>query len=320
MKLTQTLCLIPLASVNVAAIAGSGNPIGKPTARFNNYKARDNQYCLAQDISSMNLSGCFCTPKMNTCKTKNCDACGALAPKIMSSCTEGCKDDDRTCWGCSLYYTAICECVRDGKKCTSSDSMNPGGDPVWVFLGAKNPKKKADRLVTTPKPMAGIFEMVATKNQDFSNKGWLYAQTQYDFDGEALALNSYRARTQEQVHIHVCPINKDMKKLLSNERVPDGGKLVQLEQDKTMFCFVRTQGRPAATFAQSLREFFDSKRYLESPEADVCPRFVGAGIMRDDRGNTWACATTNRQGPLPKFCETKFIKTLYEEHPEIAVV
>ncbi|KAM5356661.1 hypothetical protein ACJ41O_003307 [Fusarium nematophilum] len=249
--------------------------------------------CNADEISTMNVRSCRCKLFTDNCPAKDFDACGHTATKTVNKCCKGCGDDNSDCKGCGLWFTSLCRCLKRGNGgCPSSGNIAKDGQPVWVHLQEDDD----DDLIIPTKIIPGILEMAEQKNWELGNDGWQYAQQVYDPKTEALALNSWRARTHEQIHIHVCDVNMTTRAILDKEEHPKGGRLTQLKGDPEMWCIVREQKGTVNTFASTISEF------LKTKHQGVCDKLVGAGIMRDTLENTWACATTSSSGPLGKFC------------------
>lgn len=256
--------------------------------------APPDNWCTAKDITSMDVAGCKCQPQLSKCKPIQCDkyACGLDSPKKVKSCLGGCVDAEAECEACGIWFHTLCDCIKGTGKCTPNGQFKPGGPPVWTLLEPPDPQD--DKLVTTTELLPGIVEM-SRQNPGMHDEGWYFAQQNYNFKDEALALNSYRARDHQQVHIHVCDKNAATYKLLSNSPAKSSGHLVKVDGANDLFCITSTTGSTLNSFATSLGVFFN-----ENPNS--CWGKIGAGIMKDNRGWTWGCATTNTAGPLGVFC------------------
>jgi hypothetical protein len=159
---------------------------------------------------------------------------------------------------------------------------------VWALLETPGTK---DNLITTTQFLPGILQMKPSDDE-----AWIFAQSQYKPTTQALAMNPVLVRTMEQVHIHVCDRNKAMGTLLAKETIRSSSDLVQLANDKEMYCLGVDHSVTVKGFAGILHGF------LSQLPKTVCRDMVGAGIIRDDKSRMWACATTNRDGPLAKVC------------------
>lgn len=257
--------------------------------------------CNSKAIEDMDVSKCHCNNMPDKCPAIDCRTCeklvhgGIPAHKKILDCKKGCDYAAIECEGCGLWFHTVCKCVMNPGSCTSSAPVAKGKGPVWLLVE----ELTDDNLITTTKFLPGIFESIEPKNQDFTNQGWIFAQSHYDHRMEALALNSYRARTQEQFHIHVCEKNKDLEDILTREKVPPSSHFTQLKGNPHIWCMARPKLGLAMTFADSIADF------INADHSGVCAQWVGAGIMTDRRGNTWGCATTISSGPLGLFCKPK---------------
>lgn len=251
-------------------------------------------FCTTQNISTMNVSACDCRPWGQGCSTscvnESCDI--PSVNKSVNSCTEGCTDREGGCQGCGLWFTEVCRCIKS-RKCTATGTIKPDASPVWLLMEPTSADQ--DTLISTNELLPGIVE-TSRHNSAQHDLGWVFAQKHYDSSSQALAINPYRVRTQEQVHIHVCKKrNATTVDMLSKAKIPSSGHLTKMPQDSNLYCLALGNGAPLTSFATTLGAFFD-----ERPQD--CWARIGAGIIRDDNNNTWGCATNNTKGPLEYFC------------------
>lgn len=246
-------------------------------------------YCSSVQIHSMDVAQCDCQPQQSSCSTI-CPVCTPVlqSKKYTLSCTGGCTDQESSCEGCGIWFHTLCDCLKNQAICTTSGPVTQGGPMIWALLS----QGSGDNLVTTTDLLPGILEMAA--NPTRYDPGWVFAQRQYQPSTQALALNSYRARTQEQLHIHVCTLNQGTYNTLSSEPLISSGHLEQLTGDPSLYCLTVPGGGTVNHFASTIQDFLNHNT--------VCQELVGAGIMQDKHGNTWACVTTNSAGPIGKFC------------------
>ncbi|KFA66800.1 hypothetical protein S40285_10691 [Stachybotrys chlorohalonatus IBT 40285] len=196
------------------------------------------------------------------------------------------------CQGCGLWFTEVCRCIKS-RKCTATGTIKPDASPVWLLMEPTSADQ--DTLISTNELLPGIVE-TSRHNSAQHDLGWVFAQKHYDSSSQALAINPYRVRTQEQVHIHVCKKrNATTVDMLSKAKIPSSGHLTKMPQDSNLYCLALGNGAPLTSFATTLGAFFD-----ERPQD--CWARIGAGIIRDDNNNTWGCATNNTKGPLEYFC------------------
>ncbi|SPO06930.1 uncharacterized protein DNG_09624 [Cephalotrichum gorgonifer] len=184
--------------------------------------------CSTSEISSMDLSSCTCAGQLSGCiKYSTCPACktGSSAIKDIRDCTQGCTDTEWDCQACGLWFHTLCDCIYHPNTCTNSGTITPHGAAVWVLL-------EKDHLVTTTEKLPGILEM-----KDTHDEGWIFAQEHRPNPGsDAVWINSVYARQMEQVHIHSCPRNSQTAAMLAKETIKSDKHLVQLQQDKELYC------------------------------------------------------------------------------------
>lgn len=297
MQVTQTLLLLLFSAVPALAVPNADrvqpleprNP--KPTG-----------LCSQKDIESRSILNCDCRGKSTKCKVscptdKQTCTTTYTPDKFVNKCDDGCVQSEADCKGCGLYYHSLCDCLKDPKNpkiCTTNKP--PSSGPIWAHL--KTGGNEHD-LYTTTEVIPGILEMAAPP-YDFHNEGWLFAQDEWTKD-EALAMNPWIVRTEEQVHIHLCEAQGLTKAVLTKEDIASEKHLVKLKapgspQFQSLYCMGRKNTNDKIdNFMEALNEFRNEHK-------DVCPQEIGAGMMRDNNGRPWACATTSYHGPLPYFC------------------
>ncbi|KAG9249816.1 uncharacterized protein F5Z01DRAFT_668153 [Emericellopsis atlantica] len=251
--------------------------------------------CTTKQISSMDVGSCTCAGQLTGCTT-NCAVCsGAFTPtKKVKSCSGGCTDSEHDCQACGIWFHTLCNCLQHptgSTPCPNSGSITKGGPPVWVLL--KNSGQGHD-LVTTTELLPGIEKMGPGHDQ-----GWQFAQKESTPKSQAVFLNSVRARDMEQVHIHLCNSNQATAKMLSQEKIKSSTQLKQLDGDKNLYCLGVDHAVRITGFAGIIANFMAN---LPSTISKPCKELVGAGIIQDTTGRTWACASTNSGGPQDKFC------------------
>lgn len=258
--------------------------------------------CMSKDITNLDLSKCTCVPRetSSTCShICNFQSGKCTSPptskkvNTTSTCGKGCLDADVGCEGCSLFFHSICDCLKglsdpSKKASCSANQALPTSHPgsVWIHLPVTS-----DPLITTNQYMPGIEDMTAK-----DDGAWSFAQKQFNSGSNALALNSFRSRTQEQIHIHICNRNKATYNLLSNARRENYKDFGSLDPKLEMICRVNDQkNQDISGFAGDIA---NRKKWPTG-----CPFLVGAGIMRDKNNYAWACFTYNSRGPLELLCE-----------------
>lgn len=246
-------------------------------------------YCTTRELIHMDVSGCDCRPEPKGC-SRTCAGCGFSPTKHIRDCTGGCEDSESDCAACGIWFHTLCNCLKHPGTCQNSGTIQRFGSPVWALL--ETPPND-DNLVTTTALLPGIRQMGHDAAHD---QGWIFAQSKYSRASQALAMNPVIVRTMEQVHIHLCRRNKAMGSLLAKESIKSSSTLVQLTADKEMYCLGVDHSVSIKGFSGLVADF------LANPPPNVCKDMVGAAIIQDDKQRTWACATTNRQGPLGKVC------------------
>ncbi|KAH6604784.1 hypothetical protein Trco_006491 [Trichoderma cornu-damae] len=248
--------------------------------------------CTISDIHNLDVAGCTCQPHHDGCFTA-CSTCGwNIKDRNTKSCTPGCTDNDWDCKGCGVWFSTLCDCLKGGGSgCTHTGTVKPHGPMIWVLL------PKGEHLITTTDLLPGILEMANDASR--YEEGWDFAQKNHDPSSQALALNSVRSRTHEQFHIHICPkpTSKDPRAygILSKAALNPTNKLKAIAGYNDLFCMSVEKGKgPIKGFATAIHDFLGEKK--------VCDGLAGAGIIRDAGDNTWACVTSNKDGPLAYFC------------------
>lgn len=248
-------------------------------------------YCTSEEISSMNVDNCTCRPFGTKCFSK-CPVCNIPvlnATKYTTQCDIGCVTPEAECEGCGIWFDSLCWCLKSPGKCNTNGDIRPFGDQIWVHLVSQQAMK--DDLITTNELSTGILEM--EKQPLKFNDGWVFAQTEYKPATQALALNSYRVRTQEQIHIHLCNRSTTFPGILDSETPNYSNTLLPLSQDPSTSCVTVPPNGLLKNFATNIAAFL---------RKSTCKELVGAGIIQDTSGQTWGCVTTISGGPLGIFC------------------
>jgi len=265
-------------------------------------------YCSPDDIVNHRVSGCDCRPKQKqkTC-AKWCQACSPLQTtiKYVNDCSAGCRlpsDGECECTGCGLWFHSVCDCVKDPtnpKTCHTDKAISPGSANTWVHL--VNDPTEHD-LISSTSIIPGILDMTA-KPSPYFERAWVYAQERWDPSSQALAMNPWLVRTMEQVHIHLCPLKPNLRDALTKEVFKSDKHLVKLDNTKfnSLWCIGAKKGKVIENFVALLSEMIAQEK--AKGKAGICPEMIGAGMMMDNDQRTWACATTERHGPLGFFCK-----------------
>ncbi|KAL7810566.1 hypothetical protein V8C44DRAFT_358784 [Trichoderma aethiopicum] len=251
-------------------------------------------YCDMKQIHTMDVAKCRCRPHYKGCFTAARTCHLDIPNRHTNSYYPGCTDNDKLCLGCGLWFHTLCDCVKGPSGCTHEGTVQPNGQQVWFLT------PKGEKLVTTTDILPGILEMA--KDPAKYGEAWNFAQRYYDPGSEALALNSVRARTHEQFHIHVCKkpdVKKDAKvlKILDTAKHNTGPTLEQIGNNDLWCRTVTKNNGPVRNFAQAIQAFLAT--------GQLCEGLAGAAIIRDSHENLWACVTGDQHGPLAQFCAGK---------------
>ncbi|KAL7894687.1 hypothetical protein HDV64DRAFT_259477 [Trichoderma sp. TUCIM 5745] len=266
--------------------------------------------CKSNDIEHKNVLNCNCV-KQDQCPYLNCaTVCGGLTidKRKTTSCVPGCTDADLNCYGCGVWFNTLCNRVKDclkGKDCDSSGKVQTNGPMVWVYLPGGN-----EPLITTTDRLAGIEGMA--DHPIIYKDAFNFAQDPKHFDPNtnAMVLNSLRARTMEQFHIHKCfrPTTTNPRALARLDHAPPNPAktLVEIPKQKStdprLWCKSVAKGQgPVTGFVEAITELFH--RGGKDP---ICKQRAGAGVLQDNNGRRWGCVTDNSAGPLPYFCSGTF--------------
>lgn len=262
--------------------------------------------CKSNAITHKDVLGCNCQGHLNLCSVSNppCQTCGLDIQKRSTNshtpaCIPGCTDNDSKCSSCGIWFSTLCNRIKDclkGKPCDSSVKISKNGPMAWVLLpGGTEP------LITTTDLLPGILEMAdhPTIYRDAFN----FAQDpkHFNIDKQSLALNSVRSRTMEQFHIHICSRSKPPAVArLNKAKANPTKKLVEIlpkgPNEPRLWCMSVAKG-PITGFVEAIEELL----HRGGPNP-ICRGVAGAGILQDDNKRRWGCVTDYRDGPLPYFC------------------
>jgi hypothetical protein len=125
---------------------------------------------------------------------------------------------------------------------------------------------------------------------------------------QALAINSAHSITENQIHMHICDLNKKMKQDLTDlytahSQTPTFYSALREIKDmpllgERMFCRAAQQTNqpiPGATISADINTVLG--------RTDTCDYFVGAAVIIDNNGFTWSCVTAdNESTEVKRFC------------------
>lgn len=286
------------------------------------------QTCTSDNIEKFNsggLSKCDCQGPAPQC-TQQCNTahpCGGKSGVYLlnqNTCDKGCgSDDNRNCKSCYIWFSALCQCLKDGpNRCPVSNHQNPPVPPYWVQLNAG--------LATTTQRIPDILDLQL--HTSLRETGWNFGQEQWKKSGQALAVNSVHSKTEDQVHMHICPSNDFMRLFLSRLSsdtdcvskykslqpvIVGGAGSVQVEGPGSQLCvnpktgstltpytmYCRTPGQTSIDGASIAR---DIDNVLNDPQKTQCADYVGAAVVVDNHDYTWLCVTNDHLDTEHRFC------------------
>ncbi|KAK5049112.1 hypothetical protein LTR84_005535 [Exophiala bonariae] len=264
--------------------------------------------CNSTEISTMNMGSCVCREQQFGCSSPpmNCSVCPnskgefLTAFKNVTTCLGGCTDREASCQGCGLWFHSLCDCLKNPQWCNkTSGPIKKDTGPIWVLLSQPGAK---ENLTTTNERVSGILDTY--EKPKFFDEGWEFSQSCYKPQEQALAMNSVRVRTHEQIHTHICKRNDAMYNFLGAEN-PNHYNSEDLTlvsnypnndgKGTDILCLVVKNGDPVKNFASALGQLF-------AKYPNTCQQRIGQAILQDKYKNTWACATNTTNGPLGLFC------------------
>lgn len=244
--------------------------------------------CTNQQILQNDLSGgCVCSGGKDKCNVQcsvgpdvpNCPN-GLLSQLTLDHCSLHCAtESNHHCTGCWIWFEPLCKCLQSG-GCPQS---NPK-PPFWVKVNSE--------LATTNLPISDILDL--QQNHQFLAKfGWDFGQQNgvSNPGTEALVINSVHSITEDQIHMHICPLNTGMKHFLGNlyQGIPAAySNLAEVQiTGYKMFCRAsQTAGQPIPgdTISADINSVIQQQQ---------CKYFVGAAVIRDSNDFTWSCVTAD---------------------------
>ncbi|KAK7182870.1 uncharacterized protein CC84DRAFT_519668 [Paraphaeosphaeria sporulosa] len=258
--------------------------------------------CGTADIASGAVTGCECAPSFNDsgcnpCTDKYCNDASLFGN--LHTCEIGCTSDNINCNACYLYFNGVCRCVKN----TALDCINKGGD--WWLLNSHT-------LISTQKQIPGVLQLHS------DNKGWELGQMLLGSTGitlppggnavtrktGTLAVNSVHARTEEQIHIHVCDNpNSPLRRYLSGIDPTTYTSLTTLPTSFANFPQGTVHCQASKTPGETMNVAEITAQYLNTVTKPCDKSYVGAGVIFDSRDYTWGCLTTTGHSGEDLFCK-----------------
>lgn len=151
------------------------------------------------------------------------------------------------------------------------------------------------RLITSTLPVSGIENLRDAGIH--ADDGWRFAQKNYNRSAQALVMNSMAARTEEQIHIHVCDIKdqpcnqsgrtREILSCLSRD-TSSRDDFKKLKAVPLMPGDTKCKVSPTKGSQGSLDIAEDIETEIRKKD---CKLYTGAAIITDKNDFTWACVT-----------------------------
>ncbi|EPS26528.1 hypothetical protein PDE_01465 [Penicillium oxalicum 114-2] len=162
-------------------------------------------------------------------------------------------------------------------------------------------------LATPNQPIRNLLDLQMSPS--LASLAWDFGQSVADLSTTGLAINPARTVTQDQVHMHICPVNPNMQSALAKLSYQTYFTLnpVQLNgpfsifangAPNKMWCQV-TPSKTSAITGTEVEKAIDS--VLNMP--GVCSYQVAAAMIKDTNGYTWACVTADRGDAEHRFLQ-----------------
>jgi CDP-diacylglycerol pyrophosphatase len=135
-----------------------------------------------------------------------------------------------------------------------------------------------DNLITATQLIPGIREL-------YVEDPWTWGQQLWKPGKGALAINSVRTRSQEQIHMHICRAHDETQKFLGQLDFTQYLKAMTEVTEKKWMC---QAGETGATSMDGMV----AKVQGQLANDRWCPDFIGAAMIADSKGRIWACVTT----------------------------
>ncbi|OJJ96313.1 hypothetical protein ASPACDRAFT_63758 [Aspergillus aculeatus ATCC 16872] len=222
----------------------------------------------------------------------------------LNDCAHHClADTNHVCSSCGVWFHSLCTCLQTGTCVQQYPNPAPGA-AYWV-------KTPGGDLATVTVPVADILALEA-EHPKLAEEGWDFGQSSAlavsNPATQALVINSVHSITHNQIHMHLCPLNRDMQRLLTQLVTPKtplsqfksrqpvrltpqfGGQLMYCQAAQS-----KNQPIPGRIMSENIKAVRDDK--------SLCDYEVGAAVMRDSNGITWGCVTADHLSTeYKRFC------------------
>lgn len=266
-------------------------------------KVSSQSICTSKEIVDNNVGKCSCRDFMTPSSAAHCNrkctvsgSCG-LAPVgfSLANCDGDCTySSNSDCNACGVWLSTLCECLQSPVHCTES---TPGG---WWRLPGQN-------LATPNQPIHNILDL--QMNSNLAPLAWNFGQNIADLSTTGLAINPARTVTQDQVHMHICPVNSNMQNALAKLSYQSYSSLnpVHLNGAFSMFA----NGTPGEMWCQVASSKTSNIAGSDVDKAissvlgmpGICNYQVAAAMIKDANGYTWACVTADRGDAEHRFLQ-----------------
>lgn len=230
--------------------------------------------CEAGSISSGLVTSCVCqagSEKFTSCQNEKYG---------LAICNMVCGFDNRNAEACELWYYGVCNCLQNlaAGQTTNCVPDKPwagaGIPPVWILRISAN-------LISSTVLNTGVENLASMPDK---NGGWTLGLNNLTPTMQGLTMNSQNTRTENQIHIHRCPVNANAVNVLS-KLTPADYVLFKSVPGTTWYCKVEVLG---ATIAPSS----DVLAFLKTtPSIDITN--VGIGVIPANNFR-WVCISTTK--------------------------
>lgn len=245
--------------------------------------------CSCRDFTT-STSAMHCNKKCMVSGSCGSEPAGFSLANCNGDCTSSANSD---CDACGIWLHSLCECLQGLAHCTES---NPGG---WWRLN--------QNLATPNQPIPNILDLQMHPN--LARLAWDFGQTVADLSTTGLAINPARTVTQDQVHMHICPVNSNMQGALAKLTYQSYSSLkpVRLNGAFSMFA----NGAPNKMWCQVAQSKTSNIAGSDVDKAissvlgmqGICNYQVAAAMIKDSNGYTWACVTADRGDAEHRFLQ-----------------
>lgn len=222
--------------------------------------------CTATNIENGDVSSCICSEGTNSC-----GSCPILQYGL-KACNTVCSSVNKVCTACDIYYSQTCDCLQT-QKCIFGKPWNgKGKPPIWIL------RQLQANLISSPVLNMGIEELSKMPDKD---DGWVLGLNNMNKKSQGLTMNSKHSRSRNQIHIHICPKNKNAEKTLSalDQSLYSSFNSVP---GTNWYCKNANNG---FTISSDVVSFLN--------KGTVSIDSAGIGVLTDSKGRLWNCISTS---------------------------